>query len=166
MANATQNQTTDDNASTPLDAETDNAGAPEAPEAPEAPAKDPKDDEAPAGAPAENPAPDQPQDKADPKPKAERKQGEARRKANAHALEACLDEHGQVREDTESYADLGPVYAAATPVANAWGAELGFVTKDEKAGTVQRTGFGFYLRSDHLCNKKYDLTKIDLTKLP
>lgn len=159
MANATQNQTTSDNASTPVDAET----ATETPEAPEAPAKDPKEDDAPA---AENPAPDQPQDKADPKPKAERKQTEARRKANAHALEACLDEHGQIRENTESYADLGPVYAAPTPVANAWGAELGFVTKDEKAGTVQRTGFGFYIRSDHLCNKKYDLSKIDLNKLP
>lgn len=159
MANATQNQTTSDNASTPVDAET----ATESPEAPKAPAKDPKEDDAPA---AQNPAPDQPQDKADPKPKAERKQSEARRKANAHALEACLDEHGQIRENTESYADLGPVYAAPTPVANAWGAELGFVTKDEKAGTVQRTGFGFYIRSDHLCNKKYDLSKIDLNKLP
>lgn len=153
MATATQNQTTDN---------AKEAEAPKAPEAPQTPAQDP------AEGPAKQPEGDQHQDNADPKPsdKAQRKQGEALRKANGHKLEACLDEHGQVREDTDAYADLGFVYAATAPVANSWGAEVGVVTKDKESGTVQRTGFGFYFRSDHICNKKYDLSKIDLTKLP
>lgn len=165
MATATQNQTNDSastsTATVDVKATTTEATAKDNAKAPaEANAEaDTKDDaEAPTEAPAKPPA-DQPKDKADPKPadaKAERKQSEATRKANGHKLEACLDEHGQVREDTDAYADLGFVYAATAPVANSWGAELGVVTKDKENGTVQRTGFGFYFRSDHLCNKKYD----------
>lgn len=163
MATATQNQT-NDNASASAATADVKATTTEA----TAKANAEADTKAPAEEPTEEPA-DQPKTKADPKPadaKAERKQSEAARKANGHKLEACLDEHGQVREDTDAYADLGFVYAATAPVANSWGAELGVVTKDKESGTVQRTGFGFYFRSDHLCNDKFDLSKIDLDKLP
>lgn len=71
----------------------------------------------------------------------------------------ALDQHrqalGQSLEDSDHYTDLGPVYASATPVANAFGAEVGVVTRDDKAGTVQRTGIGLYIRSDHAANFTY-----------
>ena len=62
----------------------------------------------------------------------------------------------QQRELTESYSDFGFLYHGHSPVANSIGLELGVVTKDEQAGTVQRTGFGFYLRSDHLADASFD----------
>jgi hypothetical protein len=62
---------------------------------------------------------------------------------------------GQAREDLQTYADAGVFYAAKTPVANSIGAEIGVVTKDDKTGKVQRSGLGFYLRSDHICQLPY-----------
>ncbi|MCE2835936.1 MAG: hypothetical protein LW834_21795, partial [Cyanobium sp. 49614_E6] len=62
----------------------------------------------------------------------------------------------QQRELTGSYSDFGCFYHGHSPVANSIGLELGVVTKDEQAGTVQRTGFGFYLRSDHLADSTLD----------
>jgi hypothetical protein len=62
----------------------------------------------------------------------------------------------QQRELTESYSDFGFLYHGHSPVANSIGLELGVVTKDEKTKQVQRTGFGFYLRSDHLADASFD----------
>ena len=81
---------------------------------------------------------------------------EVKRRNLEHQLQAAADQFGQDREDLQGYAEAGIFYGSASPVPNSFGAELGVVTKDEKTGTVQRTGFGFYFRSDHICNKKYD----------
>lgn len=81
---------------------------------------------------------------------------EVKRRQLAHQLEGEVDALQQAREDLNAYTEAGPFYGAAAPVPNSIGCELGVVTRDEKTGTVQRTGFGFYLRSDHICNKKYD----------
>lgn len=66
------------------------------------------------------------------------------------ATEARLA-YGQVREDLGDYAEAACFYAAASPVANSVGGELGVVTRDDKTGETYRTGVGLYLRSDHLC---------------
>jgi hypothetical protein len=71
--------------------------------------------------------------------------------------------HGQQREDMGTYADAGVFYASKTPIANAIGAEVGIVTRDKKNGTVQRAGFGFYFRADHMCDVPFiDLSGVDL----
>jgi len=70
-------------------------------------------------------------------------------------LEQAFDDLAQARELNAGYAEAGPFYAAKPPVANAVGGEIGIVTKDEKAGTVQRTGIGFYVRSDHFFGHTY-----------
>jgi len=46
-------------------------------------------------------------------------------------------------------------YAAKTPVANAIGIELGTGNHNKQAKTVERCGFGIYIRSDHAFNKCY-----------
>jgi hypothetical protein len=81
---------------------------------------------------------------------------QAERKAQRSAMESILDEHGQAREANKAYTDFGFAYASQSPVANSIGAEVGIVTRDEKTNTVQRTGIGFYLRSDHLWNQRFD----------
>jgi hypothetical protein len=60
------------------------------------------------------------------------------------------------RELHGTYADLGPLYASATPVANSVGAEFGIVTRDSKTNKTKRTGIGIYLRSDHIYRAKLD----------
>lgn len=77
-------------------------------------------------------------------------------RSNQRLLEEANDLHGQAREDSRSYAEGGCFYASSVPIANAVGAELGVVTRDGASGAVQRTGIGFYIRSDHLCNHTYD----------
>ncbi|QPN61981.1 hypothetical protein [Synechococcus sp. CBW1004] len=77
-------------------------------------------------------------------------------RSNHRLLEHAKDLHNQAREDSRSYAEGGCFYASSTPIANALGAELGIVTRDAQSGAVQRTGLGFYIRSDHLCNHTYD----------
>jgi hypothetical protein len=68
-----------------------------------------------------------------------------------------LADTAQCLETNQHYADLGCFYAGKAPVANSFGAELGVVTRDEKTGTVQRTGIGFYIRSDHAADVKFNL---------
>jgi hypothetical protein len=71
--------------------------------------------------------------------------------------------YGQQREDMGTYADAGVFYASKTPIANAIGAEVGIVTRDKKNGTVQRAGFGFYFRADHMCDVPFiDLSGVEL----
>ena len=77
-------------------------------------------------------------------------------RASKRAMEELLETHGQARELNNGYAEAGPFYASGAPVDNSFGCEFGVVTKDEKANTVQRTGVGFYLRSDHLLNRRYN----------
>ena len=88
-----------------------------------------------------------------PEPKAEPAKGKAVVKATRE-LETVR--FAQQRELTESYSDFGFLYHGHSPVANSIGLELGVVTKDEKTKQVQRTGFGFYLRSDHLADASFD----------
>jgi hypothetical protein len=88
------------------------------------------------------------------KPPAATKQPEV--SAKQQAMENASYELNQAREANDGYNNLGPLYVSAAPVANSLGAEFGFSTTDEKTNTVQRTGIGFYIRSDHLCNKRYD----------
>ena len=57
--------------------------------------------------------------------------------------------------ESSSGTEAACFYASGAPVANAIGAELGVVTRDKDSGAVQRTGIGFYVRSDHLCNNTY-----------
>jgi len=83
-------------------------------------------------------------------------------RADTRAMEELLETHGQARELNNGYAEAGPFYASGAPVDNSFGCEFGVVTKDEKTGTVQRTGVGFYLRSDHLLNRRYDTTNTKL----
>jgi len=81
-------------------------------------------------------------------------QQQAKREA---AIRSQLGSTGQCLESNGHYAELGCFYAAPAPVANSFGAELGVVTRDTKAGTVQRTGIGFYIRSDHAADVKFNL---------
>lgn len=60
-----------------------------------------------------------------------------------HTFQQKLEDHGH-------YTDLGFIYAAPAPIANAVGAEIGVVTTDDSTGDVRRTGVGIYLRCDHL----------------
>ena len=76
-------------------------------------------------------------------------------RSNQRLLEEAKDIHGQVRENSGAYTEAACFYASGAPVANAIGAELGVVTRDKDSGAVQRTGIGFYVRSDHLCNNTY-----------
>ena len=76
-------------------------------------------------------------------------------RSNQRLLDEAKDIHGQVRENSGAYAEAACFYASGAPVANAIGAELGVVTRDKDSGAVQRTGIGFYVRSDHLCNNTY-----------
>jgi hypothetical protein len=69
-------------------------------------------------------------------------------------------EYSRALESTGHYQDLGCFYAASTPVPAAFGAEIGVVTKDEKTMKVQRTGIGFYIRSDHMANTEIDYSNI------
>ena len=70
------------------------------------------------------------------------------------ALDDLKREHAQALETNGHYHDWGFVYAAPAPIANAIGAELGLMQRDDKTMTVQRTGIGFYLRSDHVSDIK------------
>ena len=127
----------DADALTSVDMPSDDAGNTEAP------AEAPKDDN--TKAPAEAPKDEATADK-----------GSTKISAKQQALENASYELNQAREANDGYTNLGPLYVSAAPVANSLGAELGFSTTDEKTNTVQRTGIGFYIRSDHLCNKSYD----------
>ena len=71
-------------------------------------------------------------------------------------LDDTKQDVAQQRETSNTYTELGPLYASAAPVAGSVGAELGIVTRDNQANTVQRTGAGFYLRSDHLLNQRWN----------
>jgi len=75
---------------------------------------------------------------------------------NERHLQETFDNAGQDRENHGGYAEAGPFYASKAPVANAVGAELGVVTRDEKTGTVQRSGIGFYIRSDHFFGHTFE----------
>lgn len=72
---------------------------------------------------------------------------------------------GQAREDLSSYAEAGVFYASQSPVANSVGGEVGIVTRDEKTGEVRRSGVGFYMRSDHMCNLPFmDLSTLKIER--
>ena len=75
---------------------------------------------------------------------------------NERHLQETFDNASQDREERGGYAEAGPFYASKAPVANAVGAELGVVTRDEKTGTVQRSGIGFYVRSDHFFGHTFE----------
>jgi hypothetical protein len=62
----------------------------------------------------------------------------------------------QDREHDGTYTSSNGLYAGRPPISNAIGVELGLATQDADSNTTQRTGIGFYIRSDHLCNKRYD----------
>ena len=82
-------------------------------------------------------------------------QQQARQKST---IEASLASAAQALETNQHFAELGCFYGGAAPVANSFGAEIGVVTKDDKTNTVQRTGVGFYIRSDHARNIEFDLS--------
>lgn len=75
---------------------------------------------------------------------------------NERRLEEVFDNTAQERELYGGYAEAGPFYAAKAPVANAIGAELGVVTRDRTSGTLQRSGIGFYIRSDHFLGHTFE----------
>jgi hypothetical protein len=54
------------------------------------------------------------------------------------------------QEEGNQFFDLGPVYTAGAPMANAVGIEFGVVTTDDTTGNKHRSGIGVYIRSDHL----------------
>lgn len=69
-----------------------------------------------------------------------------------------LTEHNvaQLREDHNAYGQLD-LYFAKVPIANAIGFEFGCISDRPTPTTVQRSGFGFYIRSDHAFNKSFKL---------
>jgi serine protease inhibitor ecotin len=71
-------------------------------------------------------------------------------------LDNLKRDHAQALETNGHYHDWGFAYAAPAPIANAIGAELGFMQRDNETMTVQRTGIGFYLRSDHVSDVKFN----------
>lgn len=71
------------------------------------------------------------------------------------AIRQSIANTAQCLETNQHYSDLGCFYAATTPVANSFGAELGVATRDPKTGEVQRTGIGLYIRSDHAVSVKF-----------
>ncbi len=75
---------------------------------------------------------------------------------NERHLQETFDNAGQDRENYGGYAEAGPFYASKAPVANSVGAELGVATRNEKTGTVQRSGIGFYIRSDHFFGHTFE----------
>jgi len=83
----------------------------------------------------------------------DRKETEDKRSETLDQLKA---DHAQALETNGHFNDWGFVYAAAAPVANAIGGEIGFMQRDDKTMTVQRTGIGIYLRSDHIFSAKLD----------
>jgi hypothetical protein len=97
--------------------------------------------------------------KSDAKDKATAKAKSIDARHNERQLEEAFDNLAQARESNAGYAEAGPFYASKAPVANAIGGEIGVVTKDDKAGTVQRTGIGFYIRSDHFYGHTYEVMK-------
>lgn len=88
-------------------------------------------------------------------PQQQQHQSPAEQLAQRNRADEARLAFGQQREDLNSYAEAGIFYAAKPPVANSLGAEMGFATRDNKTGQVQRSGLGFYLRSDHMCNLPY-----------
>lgn len=75
---------------------------------------------------------------------------------NERHLEEAFDNTAQERELHKGYAEAGPFYASKAPVANAIGTELGVVTRDKQSGTLQRSGIGFYIRSDHFFGHTFE----------
>jgi hypothetical protein len=109
----------------------------------EAPAEDNKDDQA-------------PQPKVDPKTVVNNVKEAVEWARQREAVDNARSTAAQALQNNGHYHDFGCFYGSATPVANALGAEVGVVTKDEKTKKVQRTGVGFYIRSDHMADVKYD----------
>lgn len=153
MATATQNQTTDNasasTATVDVKATTTEATAKANAEA------DIKDD---AEAPAEEPTEDPAKAPAEPaKGKADKQTAkEQLNKQRTKKLEQIKADHSQALESSGHYNDWGFVYAAPAPIANAIGGEIGFMQRNDETMTVQRTGIGFYLRSDHIFDAKLD----------
>jgi hypothetical protein len=56
-------------------------------------------------------------------------------------------------EARDAYKDAGPLYAGVNVMGDL-GVELGFSTGSVEKGTIQRSGVGFYLRSDHIAHRK------------
>jgi hypothetical protein len=152
MATATQNQTTDNasasTATVDVKATTTEAAAKANAEA------DTKDN---AEAPAEEPA-KAPEVKAEPaKGKTDKLTAkEQLNKQRTKKLEQIKADHSQALESSGHYNDWGFVYAAPAPIANAIGGEIGFMQRNDETMTVQRTGIGIYLRSDHIFDAKLD----------
>jgi hypothetical protein len=102
---------------------------------------------------AEAPAKDEDTTTAKPDDKAVKTELDKQRTENLDQLKA---DHAQALESNGHYKDWGFVYAAPAPIANAIGGEIGFMQRDDKTMTVQRTGIGIYLRSDHIFSAKLD----------
>ena len=77
-------------------------------------------------------------------------------KQRNETLDQLKAEHTQALENNGHYKDWGFVYAAPAPIANAIGGEIGVMQRDDETKTVQRTGIGFYLRSDHVASQQLD----------
>lgn len=77
-------------------------------------------------------------------------------KQRTKKLEQIKADHSQALESSGHYNDWGFVYAAPAPIANAIGGEIGFMQRNDETMTVQRTGIGIYLRSDHIFDAKLD----------
>lgn len=64
---------------------------------------------------------------------------------------SLADVHMHATEVQERYQSAGPVYAGVNVVGDL-GLELGIQTGE--GSNIQRSGFGFYLRSDHMAKRK------------
>lgn len=133
----------DADAVTSVDRPSDDAGNTEAP------AEAPKDDN--TKAPAEAP-----KTKLDPEKVVADVKEAVEWARQREAVDNARNDAAKTLQANAHYHDIGCFYGSATPVANALGAEIGVVTKDEKTNKVQRTGVGLYIRSDHMADVKYD----------
>lgn len=69
--------------------------------------------------------------------------------ANAPALG---ERNLMAAEEAKAYNDFGPLYAGVNVIGDL-GVEIGFHTGEAKDGRQQRSGIGFYLRSDHMAKR-------------
>jgi hypothetical protein len=102
--------------------------------------------------------PETPEVKAEPaKGKTEAAKDKAKlEQQRTESLDQLKAGHAQALETNGHYKDWGFVYAAPAPIANAIGGEIGFTQRNNETMTVQRTGIGIYLRSDHVFSAKLD----------
>jgi hypothetical protein len=77
-------------------------------------------------------------------------------------LQDSIEVAAQDRETNNQYLGSNGLYASGSAIENSFGVELGVATHDKTTNSTQRSGLGLYIRSDHLCNKRYD-TSVKVT---